>query len=157
MAWQLLAMAGLSLAGTLAQGGAAKAAGERDQHIAEYNARMGEIDAVRIRKAGVQRENDLRQSVARLASRQRAAFGASGVVVNSGSAAAVQRDTFTMGEVDAMRIRQSVEDQATAVEEGAMLTRMDGRARARAGSNAFRTSVLTGGAQFAKSAYGALK
>ena len=128
-----------------------------DQHIANYNAANMENDAVKLRTVGVEKENDLRRNVAEFASRQRAAIGASGVVVDSGSAAAIQADTFRLGEIDARRIKRTYQDQADTIDDEAMLTRMRGKSDANAmrtaGKNAMLTDVITGGAQFAKSAY----
>lgn len=143
----------LKFGSSLFAGTAKKQQGDRDQHIANYNARNMENDAIKIRKVGVEKENDLRRGVEEMASRQRASFGASGVIVDTGSAEAIQRDTYTLGEIDARRVRETFIDEADALDDRAMLNRMQGKASAREGRSALLTSVLTGGAQFAQSAY----
>lgn len=147
----------LQLGSSIFAGSAQKKQGQSDQYIANYNASNMENDATKLRKVGVEKEDDHRRNVAEMASRQRASFGAGGVVVDTGSAGAIQRDTHTLGEIDARRIRQTYQDEAAAIDDQASITRMTGKAAARAGNSAFLTSILTGGSQFAASTYKALK
>jgi len=144
---------GLGLVSSFLGGSAKKEQGIYNQYIANFNARVLENDAVRARQAGNQRENDVRRAGAELKSRQKATFGAKGVEVTSGSAAAIQRDTTNLTNIDAMRIRTSVDSQVQSLKNKAKITRSEGAASARAGRSAFTSSLLSGGAQFASGLY----
>ena len=153
MEWLMAASLGLSLASTIAGGGAKRAQGIHNQYIANFNARTLENDAERARLAGNQRENDVRRAGAELKSRQKSSFGARGVEVSSGSAAAIQQDTTNLTNIDAMRVRQSVDSKVQSLKNKAKIVRSEGNAAAGAGRAAFRSSLLSGGAQFASSIY----
>ena len=153
MEWLTAASLGLSLASTVMGGVAKRNQGIHNQYIANFNARTLENDAVRARTAGNQRENDVRRAGAELRSRQKATFGARGVEVSSGSAAAIQQDTTNLTNIDAMRVRQSVDSKVQALNNKAKIVRSEGGAAARSGRAAFTSSLLSGGAQFASGVY----
>lgn len=134
----ILAVSGLvmSAVSSVQQGNAAKSAGR-------YNAREAENEATRTRNKGTEEENKQRQRVSALASRQRAALGASGVDIDSGSAAAIQEDTKLFGEVDALRIRTNFQDRAGSLDRGAELTRAQGDSAQRAGQFKAAGSLLS--------------
>ncbi len=96
--------------------------GQAANDVARFNARQQENEATRLRNVGVEQENDQRRATARLRSQQRAQLAAQGIDIESGSAGALLRDTDTLGEIDAMRIRRNTDEQATAVEQGSQLT-----------------------------------
>lgn len=107
--------------------------GQQAKAVGNFNARQQENQAIKLRNQGTEKENDHRRAVAEMVSKQRAQFGASGVDVGSGSALDVVDDTQTLGDIDAMRIRSSVDDNVKSLNDQARLTRSEGKAAARAG------------------------
>jgi len=149
----LAASLGLGLASSIMNAKAKNDQGIHNQYIANFNARVLENDAKRARTAGNQRENDLRRAGAELRSTQKATFGAKGVDVKSGSAAAIQRDTSNLTNIDAMRIRTSVDSQVQSLNNKAKIVRSEGRASRRAGRAGAISSLLSGGTKFASGIY----
>lgn len=72
---------------------------------AQYNAGLSENQATQAFASGVQRESAQRRSAAQTLGEQRAAFGASGVDANSGSALDVQLQSTRNAELDALQTR----------------------------------------------------
>lgn len=138
----------LTAASAIMQGYAAQQQGEYAAGVARYNARQQENEATRIRNISIEEENKQRRLTAELLSKQRAQLGAANVELTTGSALSLQTDTALLGEVDALRIRENYELEATAMEEQAELTRAEGEAKAAAGRAAFGTSILTAGGAF---------
>lgn len=125
--------------------------GQAAEATAKYNARLQDNDAERMRNKSVEEENAHRMRVATMMGKQRAAFGASGVDVNSGSAFQIQNDTQTLGDADALRIRSNYEDQASHMNRQADLTRIEGKNAARAGKVGAIGSILSGAGEIAGS------
>lgn len=71
--------------------------------IAQQDAQLSRISAEQTRKRGEVAATDKRREASILKGKQRAAYGASGVDVNWGSAAAVQADTMAWGEYEAQK------------------------------------------------------
>lgn len=119
---------------------------EYQERVAEVNARNQENEATKIRNQGVEEENRQRRMTAELLGRQRAQLGASGVVMDSGSALQLQDDTVSLGEEDALRIRGNYADQAESLETGAGYTRYEGQLQAsetrNAGDAAFTAGLI---------------
>jgi hypothetical protein len=136
---------------TVAQGQQAKQQGKYANKVAKFNARQTENQATRTRNMGTERENARRQKTAALLSQQRAQLGAANVDIGSGSALQLQEDTLTLGDVDALRIRQNFLDQAEQQDLQASLIRSEGKAKEKAGRAAFRTSLLKAGGMFLSS------
>jgi hypothetical protein len=120
-----IAVGGFQIASGVQQGNAEMA-------VARYNARQQENEAIRTRNKGTEEENAFRESVFQQASRQRAQLAAGGVDVGTGSALTIQDSTMEMGEADALRIRTNFQDQATAMDEAAQMTLLQGRNARRA-------------------------
>jgi len=142
-------------ASTIMQGMQAKAQGKYEQGVQEYNARVSENEATATRNAGIEAENDQRMKTAGLLAKQRAAMAARGADVESGSALEIQEDTSLLGNVDAMRIRQNYEGQASALDQSAVLSRAQGAAAKTRGSNAFTGSLISAAGSVAGKWYGA--
>ena len=136
---------GITAVTAVAQGYQQQQQGEYVNDVAKYNARKTENDAERVLGKGVEEENKIRRATAELQADQKASFGASGVDVNSGSAAQIQQDTALLGEVDALRVRSNFEDQAEVLQDEAGLIRSQGEAAESAGDNAFKTGLLGAG------------
>ena len=124
--------------------------GQYQEGVSDYNAVVAENEAQRVQNKSVEEENDLRQQTAELVSSQRSALGASGIAVDSGSALQLQEDAIIQGEADAMRIRDSYDDQVQSLEDQAEFQRNYGDAMARAGyTSAFGTLLSSGAKAFA--------
>jgi hypothetical protein len=135
--------------GGIASGVAADDESKHTQKVAEYNAAAMENDAIRIREAGTEAENDFRAKVSALVANQRATLAAGNVDIGSGTALRVQEDALIMGEIDAGRIRTSAQREADALDEQARLTRIDGKLARQAGKLAKTSAGLMGAATVA--------
>lgn len=111
---------------------------------ANYNARVAENTAQKTINAGVEKENAQRLKTARLQAQQKAKLGSLNVDVASGSAAQLQEDTATLGEVDALRIRSNTLDKAEALMDQSKLFKAQAKAAKQAGKNKMIGSLLTG-------------
>lgn len=123
--------------------------GQYANKVANYNARTMDNSAIQTRNKGVEAENAHREKVQQLISNQRAAIGANGVDLNSGSPLQLQQDAELMGNVDALRIRSNYSEAADALNDKAVLTRAEGAASKKAGIR----SIITGGVQAAGQMY----
>jgi len=119
--------------------------GKYQEGVAKYNARLAEDEAQRTRNAATEEEGKRRRITAELLAKQTAQLGASGVSLNSGSALQLQTDTIELGEVDALRIRDTGDQQFNASQSEARLTRSQGD-NARSDSTLRATNTLFGGA-----------
>ena len=108
--------------------------GKFDKGVADYNARVSENEAQKVRDAGVEAENVHRRKAAALLSDQRAQLGAANVELGSGSPLQLQEDTIALGEADALRIRSNYEFKAESLETQANLTRNKGAAAEKFGT-----------------------
>lgn len=113
--------------------------------VDNYNARVAENDAQKVRSIGVEEENIKRQQTAQLMSKQQAQLGAANVDLSSGSALQLQQDTATLGEADALRIRSNFENKAQSLETQAALLKKDAPDDflSKAGSFFKKTNVFT--------------
>lgn len=127
---------------TVAKGYAAKQQGAYTNDVAKYNARNIDNQSIQTRNKGVEAENVHREKVAQMKANQRAALGANGVDLNSGSPLQLQEDTELMGNVDALRIRSNYTDEAQNLNDKATLVRSEGAMAKSAGNKAFTTSLI---------------
>jgi|TARA_R110000851_G_scaffold214047_2_gene366667 hypothetical protein len=139
----------LMAASTLMAAKSAQDQGDYASGTAKYNARVAENEAEDTRAVGVQEENKQRRATAQQLSQQRAALGASGVELGSGSALQLQQDTEILGDIDAGRIKSNYADAADSLDTGASLTLADGANAKRAGNNQAMGTLLSGGAKVA--------
>jgi hypothetical protein len=115
-----------------------------EKGIADYRARVLENEAESVKRVGLEKELDVRERAAQVVSMQRAQLGASGVDLGSGSALALQQDTETLSEVDALRVRRQTGEQSLALTDQAAFESQVGSDKLKsAKSKAFGT-VLTG-------------
>jgi len=97
-----------------------------EKDVADYNAAVDRNQAVEVRNEARIQENEERQRAFELISRQRAVLASRGANIDFGTALQIQEDTALIGEINAMRIRESGEEQATALESRAELTESSG-------------------------------
>ena len=133
---------GLTAAGQISQGRAADDA-------AKYNARVDENRATEVQNRAISLESEERQKAAEFRGRQRAILAARGVSVDTGTALRIQEDTELLGEINAMRIRESTESQVGALETSASLTRSQGRSALRQGALGGFATVAAGAGRVA--------
>lgn len=117
--------------------------GRQAMGTARFNSREQENQATAIRNKGTEEENIKRRENAEFLSQQRAMLGASGIDIDSGSAADLQQDTQILGEVDALRVRRNFQEQADVVERQAEQTLQEGRSKRRAANTQALGTALT--------------
>jgi hypothetical protein len=107
------AVGGISNAvGTRAQGEASLKNNDYEQNQAQHNADIASIAAKVALQKGRQQEFQSQQKYGSLVGQQKTAYGASGVVANSGSAAAAIAQTRALGEYDAAVIKNNAYREA---------------------------------------------
>ncbi len=136
--------AGASLSGAYAQSQALKAQGETARATGEVNTTLANVAAEDAIVRGDREAVRIRKQAGVLAGRQRAAAGASGVEVDSGSAADVVRDTNVMGALDAVTVRNNAWREAMGYRVQAIDATARGRFAEIGGNAASRASILTG-------------
>lgn len=118
--------------------------GNAAEKAAEYNAEVAGMQAKdAINRGNIEAEAQ-RAKAAKVASAQRAAAGASGAVVDSGSFADVVLDTVTTGERDAQTIRTNAMRQAWGLESQADIDLYSGQQAKAASRTAAAGTLLTG-------------
>jgi len=113
----------------------------------EQNAQLAEYEAEDARRRGEDQENRVRQELSRTEGRQRAAFAASGVVVDQGSPLDVLEDTAVQGEQDALTVRHNAAQEAWGHSVAAQNYRNESdllRAQKRDPEYARQTTLLSG-------------
>lgn len=133
----LLAAGGLGLVGGISGG---RAAGAQ----ADFQARVNEQQAVRERQISREEEKDFRRVQSSNFAERRAAMGASGVDLSSGSPLLASSDFAVEVELQAQRIRSGGDIRATRLEQQAALTRAAGQAAQRQGILRGGASLLSG-------------
>lgn len=135
---------------------AQNAAAEYNAQVAARNAELENARAVDARVRGELEVQDYRRKVSKLVGQQRATFGASGAVVDTGSPLAVTEDTEATAELDALAIQRNaarevwghqVQSQNYSSEAGFL------RASKRSPKQAYRTTLLTGGSRLLGQAF----
>lgn len=134
------------LVGGISQRETAKAA--RD--IAQFNARVAELQAEDARRRGVEVAALTRGKTKRLRGSQRAALAAQGIDIQTGSAADIQAETEDIGELDAITVKNNAMREAFGFETKATSERLRGELAFRAGTSAATETFLTGGVRSAK-------
>lgn len=131
---------GLSVAGQVKAGRAAKREGEAARRAAEaqaelldYNAAVADLQAEDVIARGGEEESRFRQTIRATIGSQRAGIAAAGVDVGFGSAVDVQEDAAFLGELDALTLRTNAmreawgyRVQAEDIRRRAQITRREG-------------------------------
>lgn len=138
-------MSGATLVNGYAQGEAQKAQGRYAERMSELNARMIDLRADDTLKRGDQEAGVFGKKIRKLVGAQRAALGASGIAIDSGSAQAVQDETELSGKLDALTIKNNAWKEAWGLRTEARNARFEGKmARTTADGNAARTYAAAG-------------
>lgn len=133
----------LVVGGSVLSAGSAISQGRAARNTSVFNARLAENEATRTRNKAVEQENEQRRRTAELISRQRTQLAANNLDLNSGSALQLQEDAALIGEVDALRIRNNFNDQASALDQEASLSISSGRAKQQSANLSAVGSLLT--------------
>lgn len=99
-------------AGSIMQGRSQSQAASYQAAVAQNQAKASEINAQYATQAGAQREQAQRMRTAGLIGAERAGAAAHGVDANTGSALDIQSDSATLGELDALTIRNNAAREA---------------------------------------------
>lgn len=103
---------GMTALGQISESKAASNAAKANAQIAENNRILSERQSKDAIERGRAEETDFRRQLAGMKGTQRAAFGASGVSLSSGSPTDILTDTAVLGELDALTIRQNAQREA---------------------------------------------
>lgn len=118
--------------------------GKSQQRLLERNAQISEQQAIQTKQEAAFEEGVKRSETQRLKATQRAAQGASGGVVDTGSNLLVLEETATLGELDALAIRYRGDVSAQRSREQATTERFEGKIARQTGKLEAGTSLLTG-------------
>lgn len=141
MAW---VGAGIALLGAAVGGYSAYQSGQATKDVNEYNAEMQKRAADDALQRGAIEAADKRQQTRQLIARQHAAQAASGFDTSQGTALDIMTETAGMGELDALKILNNAQRQASGLKASADLETFKGDAAANAGKLNAAGSILTG-------------
>lgn len=140
----------VSAVGAIQQGQAAAAQANYQAQIMENNQILAQQEAVEARRRGRVEEENVRERVAQLRARQRAAAAGTGQVTDTGTAGAIEADSAALGEVDALTARRNAEIEARMMNiraqqfgSQAEMERLAGDNQRRAGYISAGSTVLT--------------
>jgi len=140
----------LYLVGTGVSAYGKQQAGKYNKKIYDMNAAFSDQKALDAIARGNEQEQNLRQKVKRTAGSQRAALAAQGVELSSGSALQTVIDTYTVGEMDALTVRNNAAREAWGYRTEAANYRAQGKASQYEANNAVLSTILGGGADAAR-------
>lgn len=139
MAW---VGAGIALLGVAVSGTSMYMAGENAEDVADFNAEMTKRSADDALERGAIEAADKRQQTRQLIARQHALQAASGFDTSQGTAADLMTETAGLGELDALKILNNAQRQASGMKVAADLESAKGDAASRAGAmNAVGTGL----------------
>lgn len=137
----MLIAAGISAAGALKEGQAAKAS-------ADFQARINDQQAEREKLIAASEESDFRREQSRNFAERRAAMGKGGVSIGEGSPLLAADDFAAEAELNAQRIRSGGDVRSTRLRQEAELARMAGKSAQQRGVMRAGSSLLSGFAKF---------
>lgn len=143
-----LIQGGTKFLGAEAQAGALSAKGNYDAAVATGNANIATLQGKFATENGDIEAVNARTQAGVMQGKQRAAFGAQGIDVNSGSASATQANTAGMGALDAMTIKNNAWKQAWGYQTQATNYTAQSAFDKLSGETAAGSTLLTGGLQF---------
>jgi len=125
-------------------------AGQFNSKMAERQAQIQEEAAQDAINRGEDQADQVRENTESLIGDQRAAAGASGVEVSSGSPQRLQADSAYSGELDALRVKENARREALGMRRQAQSTRLQGEMTEQSSKLSAGSSLLTGGAGIAR-------
>ncbi len=147
-------MSGLSLLGSISQARGLEAQGNYQNAMAKINSGFAEDAAIDSERRGYSNANKAITEARKLKGSQRAAYAASGVDVNYGSAARVQNETEFQGELDALTIKTNAFRESLGYKMKALDYRTQGEMAKISGDAQARSTLLTGGLKAISTLYG---
>lgn len=142
---------GLQLAGSLQQAQALRSQSRYEAAIAAGNARLSEIQAQGVTRAGEEAAQERLKQGAQLQGRQRAAAASQGILADFGTPLEIQAQTRANAAQDAESIRLDAFRQAWGFRMEGQQFRHRAKAIRSAGRFAAGQTAITGGLQFANS------
>jgi hypothetical protein len=140
---------GLDLFAGIYQASAQREAGRANKAIADWNAKVADLQAVDAITRGEWGVSRHRKGVQALVGTQRASFAAQGVVVDQDTAGQVVDQTIQLGEEDAATIRTNAIREAWGFKVQAADQRLRGKLAKAEGDSAAIGTLLTTGARAA--------
>jgi len=134
-----------SLASAYAESESLKAQGDYQRAVSQMNAEIAEDQAQDATKRGESAVRDLERDTKQKIGAQRAALAASGVKVDSGSAAQIQQDTELLAVEDARTLRNNAVREAWGFKSQAVNMRSQGNFASLAARNQASNTLLAGG------------
>jgi len=134
----------LMVAGAVMSAYASEQQAQDARNLAAYNKQVSDYQAQDTLDRGAVEEQKQREKVRQFMGSQRAAMGASGVEVASGSFGDVLQQSAAMGERDALTIRNNAMRAAWGYRTQSAAEQFEGEARARAYEGQAVGSLLTG-------------
>lgn len=136
---------GSGIAGAFAESDALKQRAKFQAQQFEFNMKIAELQAEDAIAQGNTDASALQRKARQVRGSQRAAMGASGTEVNSGSNLSVQSDTEDMGDIDAMTIKINAARKAWGFKVDAVNMFSQSVLGTAAADNSARSTLLTGG------------
>lgn len=130
--------------GAQVQSEAIRAKADFDAAQAEINAKFAEMEAKEVINAGDRQAREYRKKVRQTAGAQRAALAASGVDVDVGTAAQLQRETAETGALDVMAIKNNAWRQAFGLTQESIAQRYQAQFTRVTGEQAARATLISG-------------
>jgi hypothetical protein len=134
-----------SISSGISQSASARAQGDFQKQQYDTNARLADLNASDAIARGEVDAGKHEAQTRGLAGSQRAALAAQGIDVDSGSAADVQKDTATLGALDATTIKNNAWREAWGYKVQAANSTAQGAMAKSAGDFSATSSLLTGG------------
>jgi hypothetical protein len=156
-AYAAIASAAVGAVSAIQAGQQARSQANQQADAAELNAKLSENQATQAFAAGVNRESAQRRSAAQTLGEQRAAFGASGVDANSGSALDVQLQSSRNAELDALQTRYEGILTGQNYQQQAAMGMYQGDVLRASGRNAQNNSYMTAAGNLLSGAAGAYR
>lgn len=142
-------MTGISgLASSYAQAEAAKAQGQYAETVARINARFAEIEAREIKKQGERQAIEHGKKINQIVGAQRAAAAAQGILVGSGSAGQLEKETREIGYEEQQTIRNNAWRKAFGFKQESESTRLSGEFARSAADFEARNTLIGAGLNF---------
>ena len=135
----------LSAYGQLQAGQAARQAGDYNSAVARNNQIIANRQAEDAIKRGDIAADEQRRKVSRIGGAQKAAIGASGVALDSGTALDIFGDTVAFGELDALTIKSNAKREAYGYQVQGMNFEAEGAMARTRGKNAQQASYIQAG------------
>jgi hypothetical protein len=145
-------MAAAQLGSSAMQADAQRRQGKFQEAMSRINERRATLEAEDAMVRGEKEAGRYQKQVNQVIGQQRSGYAAQGVVVSSGTAAAIQEETAKMGAEDVQTIRNNAFREAMGFKSQAQQYGMSGRMARRAANFSADQTLLAGGLEAARTA-----